>query len=190
MGRVDYGLAFGRPKRLVLLFRVGIMLTIALGKVASEDQTEVPATGLLCISDCSTCPVICSTPPPAKEHLYPPLSPPFHHSPPESYYNSPLPTPHLSPPPPTPHWSPPPPPPQPAPSWPTYPTTPPPPFKYYNAPPSPGQARAPPSAGTGPTNYPYPYYYFYASEASPDLSCRTSFSILVFLCSVVLIGFA
>lgn len=45
---------------------VGIMMMILFTKVrSSDDQSNgAPATGLLCISECSTCPQICSPPPP------------------------------------------------------------------------------------------------------------------------------
>ncbi|GAV69954.1 hypothetical protein CFOL_v3_13454 [Cephalotus follicularis] len=124
---------------------------VMFARVASEDQ---PSTGLLCISHCVTCPVICSPPPAAQESHPPPStkSPPIHHSPPQSYYHSP----------------PPPLPPKQSPSVPwTYPSwsTPPPPSYYNN----------PPGSGLGPPHYPYPYYYFYTSKTS----CPSSYASLL-----------
>ncbi|XWS70226.1 hypothetical protein CRYUN_Cryun03dG0030300 [Craigia yunnanensis] len=153
-------------KWLVLLLKVGIMGMIMLDRVTSEDEMGTPSAGLLCISDCATCPVICSPPPPPLLKSYPPPAPSVHHSPPpvpyyyippQSYYHSPPPSESVSPPSPSP-----PRPPPPVPSSYSSKGSPPPPFKYFfNAPPGQG----PPTVG-GPHEYPYPYYYFYASKAS------------------------
>ncbi|KAJ9168205.1 hypothetical protein P3X46_019758 [Hevea brasiliensis] len=81
----------------VMLWKIGMMGMILLSRVNSEaDQMEAPAAGLLCKSDCTTCPVICSPPPPPAESHY--NSPPSHQSPPsQSYYYHP-PSPSLPPP--------------------------------------------------------------------------------------------
>ncbi|KAH6792386.1 hypothetical protein C2S52_002863 [Perilla frutescens var. hirtella] len=147
------------------------LLIIFLSTSKSQCQSNIPSAGLLCISDCETCPVICS-PPPSPPSLSsppptpklppllppsPPQSPPTHHmnSPPQPYYYFTAPSPS-SPPPPA-HPKPPPP------SYNSWggATPPPPPQVYlYN----PGNT-AP--AGMGQRNFSYPYYYFYASKASP-----------------------
>lgn len=147
------------------------------------DQMGEPETGLLCISDCATCPVICSPPPPMLESSNPPPSTsmstsplPVHHSPPQSYCSSPpLPSAPSTPqpPPPSPHKETPS-----SPSSPSWGSTPPPPFKYYfDEPPS-----GPVTPTRGPHDYSYPYYYFYSSEASSPLSVHASsyFFILLF----------
>ncbi|KAJ6678683.1 hypothetical protein OIU85_009181 [Salix viminalis] len=154
-----------RGRWFTLFFKIVIVLEMVTFAGANSDGDPMgePAAGLLCISDCVTCPVICSPPPPPL--LYHP-SPPSHHSPsPQHSYHSPPPPPPTSPstsPPPPPPTSPPayhsPPQSPQAPSW--YPIwgTPPPPGYYFNTP----KGQAPP--GKGP--YPYPYYYFYSSKAS------------------------
>ncbi|KAA8546236.1 hypothetical protein F0562_003025 [Nyssa sinensis] len=109
-------LSLRRKWLLLFLFMVGVM-GIGLARVTSADQTAIPATGLLCISDCATCPVICSPPPPPLESK-PPRSPPaVHHSPPQSYY-----------------FQSPPPPPPPPPSYISWGATPPPPPDYTTVP--------------------------------------------------------
>lgn len=204
----------GFVKYQILLLKVGFMGMIMVARSVTSQQEEImgtpPSTDLLCISECQTCPVICSPPPsPSTPKSYPPptqpvlpksypppppplllqyLSPPppyisIHHSPPpvQSYY--------LSPPP---HsesiLSPPPPSQRPPPSAPSTssskgsPPPPPPPFKYfYNLPPGPA-GQGPPTV-VGPPhqyNYPYPYYYFYESKAS-TLSFQASLSLLMLL---------
>ncbi|KAG5030833.1 hypothetical protein JHK85_014815 [Glycine max] len=121
---------------------------------SSEYKAEDPSSGLFCISDCATCPVICSPPPPPPMLItppHPPTSPSAPHSPPLSY---------LSPPPPKSQ-------------------LPPPPFKSYNTPPS-GLARPQPTVISAPHDFAYPYYYFYASGAS-SLSIHAPFFGLVIL---------
>uniref|UniRef100_A0A6N2LAU0 Uncharacterized protein n=1 Tax=Salix viminalis TaxID=40686 RepID=A0A6N2LAU0_SALVM len=157
------------------------MVTFA-GANSDGNPMGEPAASLLCISDCVTCPVICSPPPPL---LYHP-SPPSHHSPsPQHSYHSLLPPP---PPPTSPSTSPPPPPTSPSTSPPAYHSppqspqapscspiwaAPPPPGYYFNTP----KGQAPP--GKGP--YPYPYYYFYSSKASSfSLHASHFFSLGVF----------
>lgn len=93
-----------RRKWLVLLLRLLIMGNVMFCGVKSEGQAQttgnVPAPGLLCISECYTCPEICS-PPPSPPQSNPPvvLWPPVHSSPPPpaSYlYKSPPPPPRRS----------------------------------------------------------------------------------------------
>ncbi|KAJ9183606.1 hypothetical protein P3X46_007435 [Hevea brasiliensis] len=172
------GLISPRERWGVLLWKIGMMGMFLLARVNSEaDQMGAPAAGLLCISDCTTCPVICSPPPPPGEPHY--YAPPSHHSPPPQPYNYHPPSP--SPPPPS--ASPPPPPPA-APS-PRSTSRPPPSPSWYPSwgPPS---VQVPPKQG----QYPYPYYYFYASKAS-SLSFHASFyfSLVLFhvSCCVLLI---
>ncbi|XP_022732009.1 extensin-like [Durio zibethinus] len=173
-------------KWLVLLLKVGIMVLIMLARVTSEDELGIPSAGLLCISDCATCPVICSPPPPPLLKSFPPPPPSVHHSPPpvpyyyippQSYSHSPPPAESV---PPTSPLRPPPP----APSSYSSKGSPPPPFKYfYNAPPGQG-----PPTVVGPHQYPYPYYYFYASKAS-SLYFQASLSlvnIVMFQCCAII----
>ncbi|GAB2285977.1 hypothetical protein Dimus_020402 [Dionaea muscipula] len=100
-----------RRKWHVMLIAV---FTIVTG-VASQDQDQVPGADLLCISECGTCPVICS--PPQPPHSRSSYSPPVWYEylppPPPSYYTAQPPPP--PPPPPSsfsysPESSPPPPP--------------------------------------------------------------------------------
>ncbi|KAG2663390.1 hypothetical protein I3760_16G027100 [Carya illinoinensis] len=84
MGK-DHGniLAWMRKKWFLWFLKVGIMELIMFANVTSEDQIGVPSTNTLCISDCATCPVICSPPPPPPPPLlqsHPPPSPSAHHS--------------------------------------------------------------------------------------------------------------
>lgn len=48
------------------------IVALALFSASSEAQMSVPSTGQLCISDCSTCPVICTAPPPPRSYIPPP----------------------------------------------------------------------------------------------------------------------
>ncbi|XP_040998971.1 extensin-2-like [Juglans microcarpa x Juglans regia] len=152
MGK-DHGniLAWMRKKWFLWFLKVGIMGLIMFANVTSEDQIGVPSTNTLCISDCATCPVICSPSPPLLQS-HPPPSPPVHHSqprprPPPLEASAPK-----------------------ASSYSSVQPPPPPPYKYFN--------NMPPGPGTPPTTYPhdysYPYYYFYASKAS-YLSLDASF---------------
>ncbi|CAL0327138.1 unnamed protein product [Lupinus luteus] len=82
---------------------------VLFAKVTLEENLETPSSGdIFCISDCATCPVICSPPP---------LSPSLPHSPQSPFYftfSSPPPPPppkSQSPPTPSSHSAPPPPPP-------------------------------------------------------------------------------
>ncbi|KAF3447314.1 hypothetical protein FNV43_RR12499 [Rhamnella rubrinervis] len=167
MGQREVLVSMRRNYPLRVFCFIGLLITFAT--LTYEDHVGEPESGLLCISDCTTCPVICSPPPPVLEsHPPPPTSQPVHRSPPPSYYNySPPPppkqTPSPSPPPRSPPKEMPPSPPSQPSSW----GTPPPPFKYFfNMPPS-GPVLVPPSTTSGPHDYSYPYYYFYASKAPP-----------------------
>lgn len=127
-----------------------IFLSISKSQCQSSN---FPSAGLLCISDCETCPVICSPPsPPPTPKLPPP--PVHHHSPPQPYYYFTAPSPSSSPPPARPK--------PPPPSYTIWggATPPPPPQVYvYN-----------PGNTVEQRNFSYPYYYFYtASKASCDL---------------------
>ncbi|XP_027357065.1 extensin-3-like [Abrus precatorius] len=134
-----------------------------LAKVTWEDKIEAPSSDLFCISDCATCPVICSPPPPILiTKSYPPPSPSVPHYPSPSYFTFSPPPPN-SPPSPSSHSSAPPPPP---------------PFKSYT-PPS-GSAQPQPTVIVGPHDFSYPYYYFYASAAS-SLSNHAPFLVLLLL---------
>lgn len=168
-------LASAMRKWFPWFLRIGIMGFVMFAGVTSADQIEAPSTSELCISDCATCPVICSPPPPLLKS-FPPPSPSVHHS-------SPPPPPLLKPfPPPSRAVTPP----EAAPytSW-GSPPPPPPPFKYYNNMPPSGPVTPMPPNGV-PRDYPYPYYYFYASHA-PSLSLDASFVfMLLFLFHFVL----
>ncbi|KAK6118321.1 hypothetical protein DH2020_047892 [Rehmannia glutinosa] len=158
-----------------------LFLFISLSTISeSQGQTGISPAGLLCISDCETCPVICSPPPSPPSPSAPPTpkspppAPPVHrHSPPPPqlpyYFDSPSPSsPPAHPPPP-----------------PSVGAGPPPPSVYvYN----PGTAVPPP--GMGQRNFSFPYYYFYASKASCYLPLQEGFILLVvFILFQVLYGF-
>ncbi|KAL3645989.1 hypothetical protein CASFOL_011169 [Castilleja foliolosa] len=165
--------------RNILARQCIIFLFILLPTSQSQTQTNIPSAGLLCISECDSCPVICSSPPtssppspklpPPSPKLPPPAPPAQHHSPPLPYYFD-SPAPSSSPPPPHPP--------------PAYvysgggAATPPPPSVYvYN----PGTSTGPPSSGQ--RNGSFPYYYFYVSKAS----CYVPFNHQGFILLVVLI---
>ncbi|KAK6129506.1 hypothetical protein DH2020_036739 [Rehmannia glutinosa] len=66
-----------------------LFLFISLSTISeSQGQTGISPAGLLCISDCETCPVICSPPPSPPSPLAPPTPksppPPAHPPPPPS----------------------------------------------------------------------------------------------------------
>lgn len=165
------------PTVLSSLKRKWFLLLYALmfAKMRCDDQPPpgTPGAGLLCISDCGTCPVICSPPSPSVNSKPPPSSPPqplptpptppvHHYSPPQPYYfNAPPPSSSLPKPLP-PESSPPPPSPPSYISWGK--AGPPPPFNYFGGGGNIPSVQAPP--GMVPVNYSYPYYYFYASQAS------------------------
>lgn len=157
-----------------LIASILLMTSITFIGVSGDDiQTPVePTSGLLCISECGTCPIICSPPPsPARSpesSRFPPLPP----TPPLSSPSTPLLLPPSAPifdlsPPPSFHAHPPP-----AQATPKVPSS--------SAPIviNPKSAQSPPGlpyviVPGGPTpplgggsNYPYPYYYFYSNEAS------------------------
>ncbi|KAG5540835.1 hypothetical protein RHGRI_020915 [Rhododendron griersonianum] len=167
-----------RGKWLVLLLRLHVMFCGVKSEGQAQTTASNPAPGLLCISECYTCPEICS-PPPAPPQWKPPiLSPPVHSSPPpQSYFykSPPPPQSYVYESPPPPRRSPPPPPSQPYISWGSNP--PPPPPGYTNIP----TVQAPPNGGN--RNYTYPYYYFYASKAN-------SISPLLSLVGMVLLSFS
>nr|XP_016488136.1 PREDICTED: proline-rich receptor-like protein kinase PERK2 [Nicotiana tabacum] len=153
-----------------------LLLCVIFSQANSQDpnNNNTPA-GLLCISDCSTCPVICS-PPPSPVKLKPPPSPssvlvqappppplfaPLRPSPSQSSPRSPSPS------------SSQPSPKSPPPSYITYIGAPPPPSSRSSNCPTPPNApniinipatQAPPVNGQ--KNYTYPYYYFYVSKAA------------------------
>ncbi|KAK7816442.1 hypothetical protein CFP56_044090 [Quercus suber] len=169
MGHCNH-LASMRNKWCSWFCRIWIMGLLMFANVTSEDQIGAPSSGSLCISDCATCPVICSPPPPLLE--MPPMAGPNDYPYPYYYFYaskaaSSLPldasfyfiTP-ASPPKSSSY-----------PSW----GTPPPPFKYYNN--MPPSGRMPPMAG--PNDYPYPYYYFYASKAASSLPLDAPFYFML-----------
>ncbi|KAI3468101.1 hypothetical protein Pfo_024764 [Paulownia fortunei] len=119
-----------------------VLLLILLSTSKSEGQKGIPSGGLLCVSECDTCPVVCS-PPPSTPKSPPRLPPTAHHSPPEpKYIDSPPPA-HPAPPSPS-----------------DVVAIPPPPALYvYN----PGTTVPP---GMVQQNFSYPYYYFYSSKAA------------------------
>ncbi|PON95988.1 hypothetical protein TorRG33x02_082360 [Trema orientale] len=148
-------------KWLPLFSKAWLLGLIMFARVTYEDQVGEPEADLLCISDCTTCPVICSPPPPPPSPVQksqPPPSPPVNHSPPPTYYT-------FSPPPPPPPQASPPKktPPPPSPTWYYTSGSPPPPYK--NDVPFSPWGKVPPTPGSH--DYPYPYYYLYASDASP-----------------------
>ncbi|PKI36197.1 hypothetical protein CRG98_043393 [Punica granatum] len=182
--------------KLVLLV-VGSVSMLAITAL-SDDPVGEPTYNMLCISDCPTCPTICSPPPPNSPNptygarsppppLSPLPSPPVQYSPtPYFYFLNPPPSsppplkrspPPLSPPPPSPLPSPPMPEvPSIYPYWGAHPPPPPPPppYKPHNSPQAP------------PHNYSSnnPYYYFYASDnASPGHRFLSPLlHVLPFLC--------
>lgn len=180
-------LAFVRRLWFPWLLKIWIPgLVIFAINVTSEDQIEGPSTGTLCISDCTTCPVICSPPPPPLLVPHPPPPPPVpsvHHSPPYAYSTHAPPPPLLVPfPPPPPLLVPYPPPPPPKSTSYSSRGPPPAPFLYFsNMPPS---GQTPPTAG--PRDYPYPYYYFGASKASSLPLDAASISMLLLFFHFVL----
>lgn len=145
------------------LLRWAIMGLVAFSLAIADDPSSEPppATNPLCISECGTCPVICSSPPP------PP--PPFKfYSPPTAY------VPH--------HSRPPPPPPPPRVPPPNSGSTPPSPYYILNAPPGP-----PPPPGSH--SYSRPYYYFYGSGAPASVVgfLPSLFTVIFFICEGVLV---
>jgi len=162
-------------KNLFSWLKASFMVLALFARVTWEDKVEDPSSALFCISDCSTCPVICSPPPPPPLLTpHPKFSPSPPHSPSSLPYNSylsppPPAKPKLAPPPPLSHSSGPPPPP---------------PFNSYTTPPS-GLGQPQPTVVSAPHDFSYPYYYFYASAASsPSLHAPFLFLLffLVFYC--------
>ncbi|KAK7311965.1 hypothetical protein RJT34_10469 [Clitoria ternatea] len=153
---------FTQKRLFSWIIKVGFLGLALFGTVTSEDKVETPPSDLLCISDCATCPVICSPPPPmlvATSSHPPPPSPSPPHSPPPSYVT----------------FSPPPPKSQSPPSHSSG-AAPPPPFKPFNTAPS-GSSQPQPTVIAGPHDFSYPYYYFYASPAS-SLSVHAPFFVV------------
>ncbi|KAK7352553.1 hypothetical protein VNO80_17976 [Phaseolus coccineus] len=169
MGYINYSGFI--TKNLFSWFKASFIVLALFARVTWEDKVEDPSSALFCISDCSTCPVICSPPPPALITPHPTFSPSPPHSPSSSSslpYNSdlsppPPSKPKLAPPPPLSHSSGPPPPP---------------PFKSYTTPPS-GLEQPQPTVVSAPHDFSYPYYYFYASAASSP-SFHAPFLLLLF----------
>ncbi|GMI92602.1 hypothetical protein HRI_002929500 [Hibiscus trionum] len=163
--------------------KLAIMGTMILATVTSDHEMGTPSAELLCISDCATCPVICSPPPPPLLKSFSPPSSSVHLTPPEPYYTprSPSESDDTRCPPPLESESLPPSPPRPPPPPPaksSKASPPPPRFVYFfNAPPGEGQALP---TGLGPHEYPYPYYY-YPSKASP-LSFQASLLLVMLFC--------
>ncbi|KAG9451808.1 hypothetical protein H6P81_004712 [Aristolochia fimbriata] len=139
-----------------------LLVAVDRSSAADESSGGIPSTGILCISECATCPTICASPPP-QTVSYSPNPPDFDR----------------------PSSSPPPPPP----STPSTPSTPPPPasYNYFTTTPppatkSPSDNNIPsvstPTMGTRGGYSSYPYYYFYASSA-PQLSLFITSTIFV-----------
>nr|XP_004245075.1 proline-rich receptor-like protein kinase PERK8 [Solanum lycopersicum] len=148
------------------LFLVLCVATFCLTN--SQDTNTMPPASLLCISECNTCPVICSTPPPSTIKLNPPPSPST-----SILVQTPPPPPPLfaplRPSPPSSHS------PSPPSSSQKEPKSPPPSYMIYTgAPPPPHTSNCPPNIINIPStqvppvqkNYTYPYYYYFASEAT------------------------
>ncbi|KAL5701649.1 hypothetical protein ACHQM5_026965 [Ranunculus cassubicifolius] len=150
---------------LLRLLRITITTVLLFGQVG-KGQNGDATTGLLCISECTTCPVICS-PPPSPDSLTLTPSPSLpSQSPPPPPRN------HQSPPPPT--------------------LSPPPSSSYLPESPPPPRIQIIPSISSPslPTasNYTYPYYYYYASHARPTslVSFLPQFSVFLVSCLMFL----
>ncbi|XP_042476850.1 formin-like protein 20 isoform X2 [Macadamia integrifolia] len=160
MGNVKGLISLRRRKWFSWLLWMIMFLQATMG-----DVDDIPSTGLLCVSNCATCPLICSPPPVVTSLPLPPPPPPpeQYYSPPQSYYfpqSPPLLPPQQYYSPPQSYYLPQPPPP---PSYsyytPVAPPPPAPPSYYLNTP----FAPAPPTMN-GPHDYSYPYYFLYASK--------------------------
>ncbi|KAF3447286.1 hypothetical protein FNV43_RR12468 [Rhamnella rubrinervis] len=89
MGQREVLVSMRRNYPLRVFCFIGLLITFAT--LTYEDHVGEPESGLLCISDCTTCPVICSPPPPVLEsHPPPPTSQPVHRSPPRLTTTIPL----------------------------------------------------------------------------------------------------
>ncbi|WCJ43028.1 hypothetical protein M5689_023794 [Euphorbia peplus] len=153
----------GRMRNLNLAWKIRLIgMLFYVARVLSElDQTA-----LLCISECTTCPVICSPPPP-------PPSPSSHHSPRPPSPPPPQSVPASSPPPPPKSAFPPL---QSASSAAPPPPTPP----LHPPPPKPGvNVQTPKIQGQSP----FPYYYFYTSKANSSLYSSLFNFVFIFLLS-------
>nr|GLL37980.1 leucine-rich repeat extensin-like protein 3 [Ipomoea trifida] len=116
-------------------------LCFLLGTMVPGLKSQSPA-GLVCISDCATCPIICSSPPHLEAVSVPPPLPPL------LAYGPPPPAPPL--------------PPSSYISWDGA-TTPASPSNYLDSPPA-TETPAVGGGGLGKINYSYPYFYYYASN--------------------------
>ena len=141
-------------------FKVGFLGLAVFARVTySDEKVQGPNSssgGFLCVSECATCPLICSPPPPPLRSSYPPP-----HFPSLSYFTSSPPPPESQAPPPSPSS---------------------PPSRSSGAAPSlPPSGTAPPTVISGPHEYSYPYYYFYSSDAAPLVAYGPFFMALSFL---------
>lgn len=138
------------------------LLCIMISAVKSQ-------SGLLCISDCATCPMICSSPPPLQVVSEPPPPPPL----PPLLSSEPPPPPPAPPLPPSSYIS-----------WgDSGGATPASPSNYFNSP-----ATETPAAGggLGKINYSYPYFYYYASKgvSLSSLQLHRSTFLVFFIISI------
>ncbi|KAG2666003.1 hypothetical protein I3760_15G034900 [Carya illinoinensis] len=162
------------------LLNVGMIMGLFMfANVTCDQDHEIgdPPTGAPCISECATCPVICSPPSPQLQSHPPPASSVHHSLPP------PKPTPsspdHSRPRPPTSTPLPSPPaalPPKASSN--SLGGSPSPPFIYFNNMPPSDPGHVPPMVGA--YGYSYPYYY-YASMASTSLSVLDASFFLIML---------
>lgn len=193
---------------LFFLFIHGIIEMVTFSTAKSQDHVfRVPpvSLGLLCYSNCATCPFICSPPPappvmpttsprhlpPVKPYYIdqPPPFPRINPSPPEPYYyDQPPPLPPISLSPPEPYYFD-----QPAPLLPAFPT----PSTYVPwsenpyvvSPPAPANN----FAGQGPPgtmqqrSFTFPYYYSNISQGC--ISFRLSFLVHVIVCLAMFLSF-
>ncbi|KAL2237113.1 UNVERIFIED_CONTAM: hypothetical protein Sindi_0903000 [Sesamum indicum] len=66
-----------------------VLVLIVLSTSKSEGDSGVSSAGLLCVSNCETCPVVCSPPPSTPQSTPPPSA--AHHSPPQPVHPAPPP---------------------------------------------------------------------------------------------------
>lgn len=146
-------------RRMQISTSLGLwVMAAALFLPPSDAQLPVPSTGQLCISQCVTCPVVCTTPTPRSYNTYIPPPPP-----PPAFYGG-----YMGPPP--------------ALTSSYFLRGPPPPVANYvsGAQPS-GQM----PQTVGPRDYSYPYYYFYSSNLGSSSSPSTFFVLFVCFFHVV-----
>ncbi|XP_068636218.1 leucine-rich repeat extensin-like protein 5 [Aristolochia californica] len=155
----------------LLTWLITVSLLVVDRSIADDSTGGLPSTGILCISECATCPTVCASPPPQTVSYSP--------NPPAEVEQ------HSSPPPP-----PPPLPPPPSPTSYNYFTTPPPPSTKSPSDNIPSVST--PTMGTRGGYSSYPYYYYYASGAPPQLSLFITsmifLGILTSSCLVPLLG--